>query len=208
GGAAVPRSLADMSLEFLPLQAKASATRLPAGDVLGQAGDGTESGKPNRAALACREPVDAPNRLNMRLHHAAAARIESGPRHAEGDSQAQQLHVASPCYIQKMKARTCRDVRAPDQRQLTGSAAAQGEGKIERVQHQPGSAGGADIEAVIARGHRTRLEGQVAAAARRAAELGLANLGGGLHAHQVLRVQPRLGTAGADVVESEWTAGE
>ncbi len=79
--------------------------------------------------------------------------------------------------------------------------AGEGERQIERVQHQAGGPGGADVEAVRSGGNRPRLENQIGAAAGGAARLGLCRRWRRRDAHQVLRLQPGLSSAGADVTK-------
>src|SRR5262249_48209583 len=87
------------------------------------------------------------------------------------------------------------------ERHLAYGCGTQREGQVDGVQDQARGPGRADGEVVLAGVDRTRLENQVRTVQRRAAQLGLTDLGGGTDAGQVLRLQSRLRRPGTDVAK-------
>src|SRR5262249_49051541 len=124
------------------------------------------------------------------------------------DAQPRQLHVGAPRRVEKMEAWAGRDVSAAVESQFAGSISSQGERQIDGVENQAGGACCTNRESVLPRPYFSRLENQVAAAQACAAPVRLADGCGGPDAHQVLRLQARLGPARPDVPQMKWPARE
>src|SRR5262249_36445520 len=153
-----------------------------------ETGDSAEAGRLHGAALTEGDAVQLRTGLNECFDKAAAARVEAGTLHAQRDVQSANREVAPPGDVEKMKAGAGVYMRAADQRQGTGLGSAQCERQIDGVQHEAGRAGGADVEAIGSCLDLTRLEDEIGAAARGAAQLSAADRCGGADAHQVLRL--------------------
>ena len=119
------------------------------------------------------------------------------PPHTERLCPPQRLTLFYCIMYKHMEAGTGRDVRSADERQFTGHSSAQGQRQIQSVQHQASRPRGADIEAIRPLA-QPRFEDEVRAAERGAAELALADRGGGADAHQMLGLQSRFGAPGAE----------
>src|SRR5262249_10938595 len=98
-----------------------------------------------------------------------------------------------------MEARAVVIVRAALNQDFARPGGAAAQRQIQRVQDQSRGAGRADGEVILAGRDPSWLENEVAAATRCAQRLGVADGGGREYAHQVLRLQPRARTPGADV---------
>jgi hypothetical protein len=107
---------------------------------------------------------------------------------------------------EERERRRARVVRAADQGQAPPATVGQ-ERRHDRLGHEQGRAGAADVEAVVTRHQATGREGELGRAQARAVDGGARQRRRGLDAGQVLPQEAGLGPPGADVADGEALAG-
>ena len=72
-------------------------------------------------------------RLEPRLHHPTAARIEAGPVQAQPQPQSEPLQIGAPGDVKEVETRAGADVRAARQRQLARFSGAEHQRQVENL---------------------------------------------------------------------------